>query len=272
MMTRFKYYPGSYIYLSKFCYMLFCIVTFTTITPYHTNLFINLYHIRCLSQSDSFLSYLHKHKYYYQPCSYTKKKDCILIDSTIFSHHTIRDCIEKIIHTHCLEPLVDLLQEIKRSPYLHDHECIREVCLLIFTIQKHIILNEYEKQPTSIKTITLETILEISDKINQLPIAEVLNAIDLLVTEIPPFLEKYEFYSKKNWKEWLKKYWWVPPVFTVWFSLKVLLRLQKSHYYFPSYLSPRPTIPLSPIITNDSTLEEIIILEKKTKSKQLKNC
>jgi hypothetical protein len=155
------------------------------------------------------------------------------------------------------------LQEIKRSPYLHDHVCIHEISLLIFTIQKHIILHEYGKRPQSLKTITLETILEISDKINQLPIAEVLNAIDLLVTEIPPFLEKYEFYSKKNWKEWLKKHWWVPPVFTVWFSLKVLLRLQKSHYYFPSYFPPRPTIPLPPIITNDSTLQEIIILEKK---------
>jgi hypothetical protein len=100
----------------------------------------------------------------------------------------------------------------------------------------------------------------INNIISQLPIAEVLNAIDMLVNELPPFIEKYELNSQITWKNWLKKYWWVPPVFGIWFGLKILLKLQRPYYFYSTYLSPlspRPQIPLEPIITNDPALLEI---------------
>jgi hypothetical protein len=79
----------------------------------------------------------------------------------------------------------------------------------------------------------------------------------MLVNELPPFLEKYEFHSKITWKEWLKKYWWVPPVFGAWFGLKILLSLQRPYYYFSPY-TPKPSIPLQPIVTTDPALLEIM--------------
>ena len=100
----------------------------------------------------------------------------------------------------------------------------------------------------------------INNIISQLPIAEVINARTPGRRELPPFIEKYELNSQITWKNWLKKYWWVPPVFGVWFGLKILLKLQRPYYFYSTYLSPlspRPQIPLEPIITNDPALLEI---------------
>jgi hypothetical protein len=161
--------------------------------------------------------------------------------------------------TSSLKPVILLLREIKLYSHHHDEAFIREFFLLIFTVHKQILLNECKENPQALKTVNLETILEISEKINQLPIAEILNAINMLIIELPPFLEKYEFHSSITWKEWLKKYWWVPPIFGGWFALKILLSLQRPHYYFSPYLSSRPSTPLPPMTTNDPVLAEIVV-------------
>ena len=162
-----------------------------------------------------------------------------------------------MLQSESLKPLLTLLHEIKNYRSLQDNLFIHELFLLLFTIHKQIIFNECEENSHSLKHTTLETIIEISEKINQLPIAKVLNAIDMLVKELPPFLAKYEFHSAISWKAWFKKYWWVPPVFGAWFGLRILLSLQRPQFYYSSYLSPKPQIPLQPIITNDPALLEI---------------
>jgi hypothetical protein len=129
--------------------------------------------------------------------------------------------------------------------------------LLYHILYKQFFLHEYKKNSHTLIRTAIKNLLEISEKINQLPITEILNTIDMLAKELPPFLEKYEFHSKITWKAWLKKYWWVPPIFIGWFGLKILLTLQRPHFYYSSYLLPRPQIPLQPIITNDPALLEI---------------
>lgn len=106
------------------------------------------------------------------------------------------------------------------------------------------------------KTSTLETIINISQKIDKLPLSEILHTIDMLTDELPAFLEKYEFNSTISWKAWLKKYWWIPPVTTFWFGLKILIKFQHKPNYltYGYYQQPIPT----PIITNDPALLEIM--------------
>lgn len=215
------------------------------------------YYIKRLSESTYFLSRLCKHNYYYKPCNVITQEDFVQIESVLFLHHRTKACLQSMIQTKSLQPILLLLQDTRHYYYLQDSSFMYELFLLIFTIHKQIIFNECEENPHVLKHITLDTILEISERINQLPIAEVLNAIDMLVKELPPFLEKYEFHSTITWKAWFKKYWWVPPVFGAWFGLRILLSLQRPQFYYSSYLSPKPQIPLQPIITNDPALLEI---------------
>ena len=231
------------------------------------NMAIHSYYIKRLSQSTYFLSRLYKQNYWYKPCHIIKKDDSIQIDSIIFFHHKTRSCLQKMLQTGSLKPLLILLQKVKNYHLLQDNLFFREFFLLIFIVYKQILFHECEKSSHTLKKTTLETIIIISNTISQLPIAEVLNAIDMLIVELPPFLEKYEFHSSIGWKTWLKKYWWVPPIFGVWFGLKILLRLQRPFFYYSPY-TPRPQVPLGeqiPVVTtsehiatNDPALDDIM--------------
>ncbi len=217
--------------------------------------------MKCTAKSLYFFSFLNESNYHYN--SYDLYDNCMQIDSTYFFNPQIQCCIQEMRDTRSLKPLTLLLEKLTHHYFSYDEQIIREMYVLIFTVYKQIILEKYKEKPHAFKTVDLNTILEMSERINQLPISEVLNAIDMLVNELPPFLEKYEFNSKISWKEWLKKYWWVPPIFGGWFALKVLLSLQRPHYYFSPYLSSKPTGPFQPITTNDPVLAEIIIDKNK---------
>lgn len=242
---------------------IYYILTFTIPLSSSPSLIKWLNYLNLLSQSNEIFTVLDENDYCYTPCNCIQKNNCITLDAACFFHPRIKTCIYAMQESQSLKPLLQLSRSFEKYLYVHNIEFVRELCILFFIIHKQIILRTCAERPQIFKTIDLEKILEISEKINQLPIAEVLNAIDMLVTELPPFLEKYEFNSKISWQQWLKKYWWVPPIFGGWFGLKILLRLQRPHYYFSPYLSSRPTIPLPPIITNDPALQEIIVQTKK---------
>ncbi|HLC07198.1 MAG TPA: hypothetical protein VJJ26_03345 [Candidatus Babeliales bacterium] len=239
---------------------LLCILMSAIVLPNHTmwkkgivqryhdlrkDIIDHFYCVKCLSESTYFLSLLAKQDYCYQLCNCINQKECVQIDSTTFFHKKIKLCIQKMHSHQSLKPILVLLEDAKKRYYNQDRQFFHELFVLIFTVQKQILLREHKEKKQSLKNTTLSTIVEIGEKINKLPISEVLNAIDMLVRELPPFLEKYELNSKITWKEWLKKYWWVPPIFGAWFGLRILLSFQRSHYYFPPYMSPRPGHPIT---------------------------
>jgi hypothetical protein len=84
----------------------------------------------------------------------------------------------------------------------------------------------------------------------------------MLMTELPPFLEKYELNSSITWRNWLKKYWWVPPVFGGWFALRILVNFQKGYYYdiydirHPQARPPR--LQHDKVITNPEELSHLM--------------
>jgi hypothetical protein len=137
---------------------------------------------------------------------------------------------------------------VEQYRHLQSDNFIKELLMLIIITYKEIAIDTARSTRTEHKQSTLETILQISHKLDQLPIAELLNAIDMLTQELPQFLEKYEFHSNLTWKEWLKKYWWIPPIIITWFGLKVLVEFQhRPYHYFPLY---KPHVPLE--IHNDN--------------------
>jgi len=213
-------------------------------------------YLKYLSISIYFLSHLHKKNYRYKPCNTIEQKNCIQIDSTLFFHPKIRSCFHKVLHTKSVQPIIQLLQETIHPSNFRNTIFVHEIFLLIFTVYKQILLQECKEHDHVLKKTTLTTIVEVGDKINQLPIAEVLSAIDMLMTELPPFLEKYELNSAITWRTWIKKYWWVPPVFGGWFGLKILLNFQQSYYYDYRYGYARPPrLSTDTIITDPELLK-----------------
>lgn len=243
--------------------------TIQTTSNYLSETFTRISCLKCLSESIYFLSRLYKNNYHYKPCNCISQTNCIQIDATLFFHSKIKNCLQKMLHTESLKPILILLNEAKHYPHLYNHHFVRETFMLIFTIHKQILLRECAEHQQPLKKTTLNTILEIGEKIDQLPIAEVLSAIDMLMVELPPLLEKYELQSAITWKNWLKKYWWVPPVFGGWFSLKILLNFQRSYFYY-NYRHTYPTYSRPPRIfdTEITDPELLAIMRKKNEPDQ----
>lgn len=195
-----------------------------------------LYYIQRLSQTKHLLSYLNTKNYQLHTDIVIKTNTCILYNDIAFDHYKIVACIYALNRQHSLEPLIALLREAEQYRQIQSDNFIKELLMLIIITYKEILLDTACSKHTETKKSVLETIINISHKLDQLPIAELLNAIDMLTQELPRFLEKYEFHSDLTWKEWLKKYWWIPPVIVAWFGLKVLVEFQhRPFHYFPPY-------------------------------------
>lgn len=149
-----------------------------------------------------------------------------------------------------LNPLIGCWYAIINGSINTDQLFFREfsviICTLLMYIKKHIDQRIDQKA---------HTIMSITQKIDRLPIMEILNTIDMLTHELPDFLERYEFNSTITWKKWLKKYWWIPPVVIFWFGLKVLVKFQNRPGYIVNYY---PGSSPAPIVTNDPALLEIM--------------
>ena len=48
--------------------------------------------------------------------------------------------------------------------------------------------------------------------IDSMQVKEVLETLDMILEELPAFVEKYELNSELSWKEWKKKHWLLAPV------------------------------------------------------------
>ena len=216
----------------------------------------HFYYIKRLQPSISVTNLLRQNNYYYKQDLTIQKNNSVSLHSIIFHHYKIVACIKAMNTTACLKPLLFLLREVKQYRQIQDESFIRELLLLILIVYKDILAQATNDNDLTTTKSALTTIVEITHTIDQLPIAELLNTIDMLVEELPAFLEKYEFNTTMTWKKWLRKYWWVPPIIIGWFGLKILLTFQHKPTLFGQggLYQQKP----SPIITTDPALLELM--------------
>ena len=78
------------------------------------------------------------------------------------------------------------------------------------------------------KNDVVDTITRVYEKLETIPHDQIIEAIELLTAELPPFLEQYEFNTNIPWKQWLTKYWWVPPLGVAIFGIRIAMIFFKS--------------------------------------------
>lgn len=57
--------------------------------------------------------------------------------------------------------------------------------------------------------------------VDQVQVEEVLQMLDMILAELPVFIEKYELNSGLSWQEWKKKYWLLAPAGGLILGLKI---------------------------------------------------
>ncbi len=182
--------------------------------------------------------------------------DCTLVSTTYdFKHKNILQCIESVNEKKTLKPLITLIDEFNRYKLIQDRLYNKEFLLLIFSSYRNILINNAQLYRIPIKKTILESIAFIHDNLEHLPMEQVLDAIDILIDELPQIVEHYELNSDISWKKWLKKYWWVPPIVGGGLFVKIWLTVNTDSHEAPTP-SIRHSRPLTPSGSDDNLHRE----------------
>lgn len=147
--------------------------------------------------------------------------DCSFITHYQFTNPSILNCIKKMEEQKTLEPLLSLYKEFTTYKLIQDDLFVREFTTLAFIVTRNIFIHNIQDPPTTLQKRAKNQVTHIYENLDKLPLDEILEAIDLLNDELPEILDQYEFNSDMTWKEWLKKYWWVPPVVGVMMGARI---------------------------------------------------
>lgn len=167
--------------------------------------------------------------------SYTTTPEGLFLDSKYhFKHEHIVSCIRVMEQTNSIEPLKGLMLGVQRYKYINDERFKREYLFLLLITLQHLELRR------SISRIPLD---EMSSA-EEIPLEKILDALDLIVEELPLLLEKYEFNTTQNVKEWVKHHWWAPAIILGTIGIKLYLIFRKSGQTGkPSFQRPsRPSL------------------------------
>lgn len=87
---------------------------------------------------------------------------------------------------------------------------------------KKIILLFFALQTMGLQALDSEINVFISEKnVDQVQVEEVIKMLDMILAELPVFIDKYELNSNLSWAEWKKKYGLIAPAGAIILSVKI---------------------------------------------------
>lgn len=127
----------------------------------------------------------------------------------LFKHPLLINCLYNIESTNSLEPVFFLWDAMGLliPPYF-----LYEYALLVFLIYKDVLCYvAFSMQPSVTKNALLTNLLskttELYNKIEALPLHEIIMIINLLSEEMPTIIHDHMGESSTSWHEWFKKHW-----------------------------------------------------------------
>lgn len=127
-----------------------------------------------------------------------------------FKHEAVQRCLDSILETESFEPLFGLWHHFMAYRFANDSLFLQEFVALEYMLYRKLI--DCLRVSVGKANPTADDIIELYANIATLPIPEMLNSLDSLVDDLIAIMEKYELDTTLSWKDWLIKYWWVPPV------------------------------------------------------------
>ncbi len=151
----------------------------------------------------------------------TKTEIDFLLQELSINNKTLSNTILSIYTTQSFKPLIDTYDALTHYKLIEDDSINNELARFITYLFQSMIINH---STITCKNSFLNKKIHINlAQLQEMPLEDVLNLLDILVDQLPDFLEKTELNSNLEWKEWLKKYWLIAPISTVVLGLKIYL-------------------------------------------------
>jgi hypothetical protein len=140
-----------------------------------------------------------------------------------FTHERIIWCLEHIENHHSLDPFLEVWDDLTHYQLVSDKLVLREFTYLLFYLYRDVVHQEAFLRSKNPDPALLESILLRVPSLEAAELEDILDVLDLLIDELPAFIEHYELSSNLTWKEWAKKYWLIAPVGAAVLILKTYL-------------------------------------------------
>lgn len=137
-------------------------------------------------------------------------------------HELVKLCIKKMAcHDDVFTPVVETWKLFKQSFADVDQELFaREFATIVCAVyqQTLAVLNirashePIDPQASIRQQISITDVIILYNKIASLPIREIVDSLEELYKGLRILMVQYGIHADTNWKEWLGKNWWVPPV------------------------------------------------------------
>ncbi len=153
--------------------------------------------------------------------------------------------IRALYRTRSFRPLFSFWNNINRYKYIQDEQIMKEFACFV-THLLHTTATHHASSRCRPLFIEGKGRLPL-DQLQQMPLEDILNLLDILVEELPQFLEKNEIHVGMDWKEWLKKYWLLFPLSAAIFGIKIYMMshgtLENPHHHTHSpSTAPDPAV------------------------------
>ena len=159
------------------------------------------------------------------PFKTTDNRVAFIDDVIEVSHGLLRICVKKMINEESLDPLFVVWRLFMTEYKDIDSEIfVKETAYLLFSIYKNIFvvyINEYNhsgNQDDKVSFLSesrlrvLQEMIILYNQIASLPLKELFDALDICLDQFLVIMNNYGIKENTGWGEWLKKYWWVPPI------------------------------------------------------------
>lgn len=156
-----------------------------------------------------------------------------------YHHPFVISCVQKMRETRSVAPLFFVCNQLKEYECIGQEEFITDFTQLIFVCYYTIYSYFVIKKPrlTNEQQSVMEKISLVYEKIEKLPVEEILSVIDILVHDLPILMDQCQLYSSVSWSGWFKQYWWAPALMGVNVFLRIVKKLfgKPNPHNYPSY-------------------------------------
>jgi hypothetical protein len=117
-----------------------------------------------------------------------------------FSHERMNYCFNQMNARKNLEPFLHTWQEFSRFRHAGDTHFLKEMLMMLFAVYKDLLLTMLNAESEEFITSEMDTILDLYERVNELPLDDILHAIDLTTDKLL-LLQNMEKKAKQGWQQ-----------------------------------------------------------------------
>ena len=115
-----------------------------------------------------------------------------------FSHDRINNCFNQILAKKNLDPILHMWDDFAQFRHAGDAHFLKEMLMMLFGVYKDLLFAKLNDESEQVITSEMNTILDLYEHVNELPLDEILQAIDITTDKLI-LLQNMEKKGKAAW-------------------------------------------------------------------------